>query len=105
MHVDFHTALISSALLASIVLALRSEGRRIVPAIALVAAAIAALIDYRIIQLSSTKFRIDVILPAVLVLTGAISWSRTSNRAAVTAATVVTLVGAILLLSTLRVLR
>lgn len=105
MHVELVTALITSALLASVALALRPPSGRLVPALALVAAAVAALIDYRIIQLSSTKFRIDVILPAVLAVTGAISWSRSQARAAATAATVVTIVGLILLLTALRVLR
>ena len=105
MHVDLGTGLVASALIASVVLALRPGGGRLVPAIAFVAAAIAALIDYRVIQLSSTKFRIDVILPAVLAVTGAISWSRSSTRSSITSATVITVVGLILLLSALRVLR
>jgi hypothetical protein len=105
MHIDFTTGLVSAALLASIVLALRPSGGRLIPAIALATAAIAALVDYRVIQLSSTKFRINVILPAVLTLTGAISWSRASEKSAVTAATVVAISGAILLLTALNVLR
>jgi hypothetical protein len=80
-------------------------GDRLVPGIALVAAAVAALIDFRVIQLSSTKFRIDVILPAILTLTGGISWSRSSTKSTITAGTIVTLVGLIMLLSALRVLR
>jgi hypothetical protein len=105
MHVDFGTGLITSALIASVVLAMKPAGGRLVPAIGLVAASIAALIDYRIIQLSSTKFRIDVILPAVLAVTGGITWSRSSTKSTVTAATVLTIAGLILLLSALRVLR
>ena len=104
MHIDFGTGLVVSALLAAIVLAI-GPGERIVPAIALVTASLAALIDFRIIQLSSTKFRIDVILPAILTLTGGICWSRAQAKSAVTAASVVTLVGLILLLTALRVLR
>lgn len=105
MHVNFGTALVTSALVGSIVLTMKPAGGRLVPAIALVAAAIAALIDYRIIQLSSAKFRIDVILPAALAVTGGICWSRSSEKAATTAATVVTIAGLILLLTALRVLR
>jgi hypothetical protein len=104
---DFHlgTALITSALLASVILVMRPPSGRLVPAIGFAAAAIAALIDFRIIQLSSTKLRVDVVLPALLALTGAISWSRSSTRSAVTAATVMTIGGLILLLSALRMLR
>lgn len=104
MHLDFHTALVVSALVAAIVLAM-NPGARLVPAIALVTAAIAAAIDFKLIQLSSTKFRIDVILPAILVVTGGISWSRSSSKSAITCATIVTIAGAILLSSSLRLLR
>ena len=105
MHVNSTTALITSALVGAVVLALKPPGGRLVPAIALVTAAVAALIDYRIIQLSLAKFRIDVIIPAVLVVTGGISWSRSSTKPTITASTVVAIVGLILLLSALRVLR
>jgi len=104
MHIDFGTGLVVSALIGAIVLAMK-PGDRLVPGIALVAAAIAALIDFRVIQLSSAKFRIDVILPAILTLTGGISWSRSSTKSTITAGTVVTLVGLIMLLSALRILR
>ena len=71
----------------------------------IVAAAIAALIDFRVIQLSSAKIRIDVILPAILALTGAICWSRSGEKSTTTAATVVTVAALILLLQALHVLR
>lgn len=105
MHLELGTALVTSALLAAAILTMRQAGGRLVPAIGLVAASIAALIDYRIIQLSSAKLRIDVILPAVLAVTGAICWSRSSTRSEVTAATALTAAGLILLLAALRVLR
>ena len=104
MHIDFGTGLIVSALLAAIVLVIK-PGDRLFPAIALVTAAVAALIDFRIIQLSSAKFRIDVILPAILTLTGAVCWSRSQAKSAITAATVITLVGLIMLTTALRLLR
>jgi len=104
MHVSSSTALITSALVGSAVLAMKPPGGRLVPTVALVAAAIAALIDYRIIQLSTAKLRVDVVIPAVLVVAGAILWSRSSTRPTITAASVVAIVGLILLLSALRVL-
>ncbi|HWU88144.1 MAG TPA: hypothetical protein VN253_12745 [Kofleriaceae bacterium] len=103
MHIDFRTGLIVSALLASIVLAIK-PGDRLVPAIALVTASIAALIDFRIIQLSSTKLRIDVILPAIMTLTGAICWSRAQAKSGITAATVITIAGLIMVTTALRLL-
>jgi hypothetical protein len=104
MTVNFSTALITSALVGSIILAMRSEGGRLVPAIALVVAAIAALITYKVIQLSVAKFRIDVVFPAILTVAGGICWSRSSSKSAITAASVVTIAGLILLLSALKVL-
>lgn len=102
MTIDFHTALVVCALLASIALAF-SDGNRLVPAIALVACAIEALIAFRVIQLSSAKLRIDVILPAVLVVAGGICWSRSSTKSAITASTVIAIVGLIQLLHAIHV--
>jgi hypothetical protein len=104
MHVSFATGLIVSALVGALVLAMRS-GDRLVPGIALVAAAIAALIDFRVIQISVARLRLDVVLPAVLTLAGAICWSRASAKSTTTAATVVTLAGLIMLLSATHVFR
>lgn len=101
---DFGTALVVAALVGSVVCVLE-RGDRLMPAIAFVACAIEALIAFQIIQLSSAKFRIDVILPAILVLTGAICWSRSTTKSTITGATVVVLVGLIQLLLALRLLR
>jgi hypothetical protein len=102
--IDFHTALVVCALIASVMLAL-GGGDRLFPAIALVVCAIEALSVFRVIQLSSPKLRIDVILPAVLVVTGGICWSRAATKSAITGATVITIVGLIQLLLALHVLR
>lgn len=104
MTIDFGTALVVCALIASVLLVLQG-GQRLIPLIALVACAIEALIVFRMIQLSSAKLRIDVILPAVLVVTGGICWSRSSSKTAITASTVITLVGLIQLLRALHVFR
>ena len=104
MNLDFGTALIVCALVAALILALRG-GDRFIPAIALVACAIEALIAFHVIQLSSAKLRIDVILPAILVLTGAICWSRAATKSAITASTVVAIIGLIQLLLALHTFR
>jgi hypothetical protein len=104
MTIDFGTALIVCALIAAVLLVL-GGGERLVPLIALVACAIEAMILFHVIQLSSAKFRIDVILPAVLVVTGGICWSRAASKSAATASTVITWVGLIRLLQALHVLR
>jgi len=104
MTIDFATALVVGALIASVMLALQG-GQRLVPVIALVTCAIEALIVFRVIQLSSAKVRIDVILPAILVVTGGICWSRSSAKPGITASTVIALVGLVQLLLAIRVFR
>jgi len=104
MTIDFNTALVVCALLASIALVL-GDGNRLVPMIALVACALEALLAFHVIQLSSAKFRIDVILPAVLLVTGGICWSRSSSKSAITASTVIVIVGLIQLLHAIHVFR
>jgi hypothetical protein len=105
MTITLTSALSTSALAGSILRALKPPGGRLVPAIALVASAIAALMAYKIIQLSAPKLRLDVVLPAVLAVAGGISWSRSATKPAITASTVVTIAGLILLLAALRALR
>jgi hypothetical protein len=104
MTIDFGTALVVCALIASVMLAL-SGGDRLFPAIALMACALEALIVFRVIHLSSPKLRIDVILPAVLVVTGGICWARSATKLAITASTVIAVVGLIQLLLAIHVLR
>jgi len=102
MSIDFATALVVCALLASIALVV-GGGNRLIPAIALIVCAIEALIAFRAIQISSSKIRIDAILPAVLAVTGAVCWSRAAAKTAVSAATVITIVGVIQLLLAIHV--
>ncbi|HZJ33898.1 MAG TPA: hypothetical protein VFD21_20145 [Vicinamibacterales bacterium] len=104
MTIDFASAVVVCALIASVMLVLQG-GQRLVPMIAFVACAIEALIVFRVIQLSSAKFRIDVVLPAVLVVTGGICWSRSTAKSAITAATVIAIIGLIQLLMAIHMLR
>src|SRR5436309_2574619 len=104
MSFDFHTALVVCALVAAVILVVQG-GERLIPVIALVAGAIEALLVFHVIQLSLPRIRVDVILPAVLVVTGGIAWARSAAKSAVTAATVLALVGAIQLLLALRAFR
>ncbi|HEX3757279.1 MAG TPA: hypothetical protein VHW23_01175 [Kofleriaceae bacterium] len=103
MSIDFHTALAVCALVASVILVLQA-GERLIPLIALVACAIEALSAFHVLQLSSPRVRIDMILPAVLVITGGIAWARSSSKPAISASTVLALVGVIQLVHALRVL-
>src|SRR4051812_202684 len=101
MHFNFGTVLIGAALAASIYLLL-NKSDRMFPTIAVVAAGIELLLVAGLLSLSLAKFRIDVILPALLVIAGAMSWLRSSGKGLITAATGVTLIGAIQLMVALR---
>jgi hypothetical protein len=97
MSIDFHTALAVCALVASVILVLQG-GERLIPLIALVAAALEVLRAFHLLQLSSPRVEIETILTVVLVVTGGIAWARSSSKSAITAATVIALVGVIQLL-------
>jgi hypothetical protein len=104
MHIETTTALILTALAAAIVLLL-DRGDRLFPGLAVLAAGLEALIAFDIVKISVAKFRIDLILAALLVIAGGWCWSKSSTKSAIAAATVVVLVGLLQLLGGLRVLR
>lgn len=101
MHVELATLLITSAVISALVLALH-RGDRILPIVAVIASGIAAAIHFGLLSLSVAKFRIDVILPALLVIAGAVCWARATTKSTITAATVLFAVGAIQLGAALR---
>lgn len=103
MHFGFGHSLVIGALVATVLLVLQG-GDRLWPALATIAAALEALIVFNIISLSSAKFRIDVILPSLLLVAAGVCWVRVSTKTAITAATAATLIGAIQVLLALRVL-
>ena len=100
---QMHTVLILVALASSVVLVMQ-KGDRLFPLMALVAAGMEALLAFGIVSLSIASFRIDVILPALLVLAGIVCWSRSSAKGTTTASTLITLIGAMQLLLALRFL-
>ena len=100
MHFDFATVLIAMLVISSVVLVLQ-PGDRVFAIAALVTSGVEALIAFRIISLSSGKVRIDLILPVVLVVAGGVCWARAGTKATITAATVVSLLGALQLVRAL----
>lgn len=94
MHFDFGTVMILVLLAAAVILVIQTTDR-LFPLVALVGAGLEALIAFHIINLSSEKIRIDVILPVLLVVAGGICWARNTAKPMVTAATIVTLLGAL----------
>jgi len=104
MHVSSGTALIVTALVASLFLAL-ARGERVFSIVAVIASGIEALIAFKVITFSMRPVRIDVLLPGVLVVAGAVCWSRLSTKGQVTAATAVVLIGLLQLLGAVHFLR
>ena len=98
----FHTALVVVAVVSAVLLLLQ-KSERVWPIVAVIAAGIEALLVFNLMSLSLAKFRIDVILPALLVLSGAICWHKASTKHTITASAFVTLIGTLQLLSALRV--
>ena len=104
MHIDFGTALVVAALVSAVVLVL-GESERTFPVIAAIAALIEGLEAFHIISISSGRFRIDLILPAIMLIAGAVCWSRAGGKSSTSAATVITLVALIQVVSALGVMR
>ena len=101
MHIDLGTVLAVTALLSSLVL---MKTDRVFALVALAAAGIETLMAFGIMTLTLAKFRIDAILPALLLVAGAVCWTKVATKSAVTAATIVTLLGGLELMIALRVL-
>ena len=103
MHFGFAHTLVIAAVISTLWVVVRG-GDRLFPLIAVAAAGLEALLTFNVITLSVVHFRIDVILPALLLVAAAVSWMKTSTKAEITAATVATMIGAIQLLLALHVL-
>ena len=102
MH-DLHTALVVIAF-ASAALLLAQSSERLFAGLAFIAAGVEVLLVFHLMTLSVAKLRIDVILPALLVVGGGMAWYRTTEKSHVTASTLITVVGLMQLLEALRVL-
>jgi hypothetical protein len=103
MH-DPGTALVVVAFVSAAYL-LAQSSERLFAGVAFLAAGVEVLLAFKLMTLSFSSLRIDVILPALLVVGGGIAWWRTSGKSLVTAATLVTGVGLLQLLASLRVLQ
>lgn len=98
MNVAALTVLVASA--AALFLVVRTAGRaRRFAALALLAAAAEAWLVFRNIE--SQNIHLAIVQPAALLGAGGLSWLMTESKPAVTAATIVTLVGAIRLVGVL----
>jgi hypothetical protein len=103
MDFNFATVLIIVTFVSSLYL-LTQNSDRMWPTLATIASGVELLLSMGIMSLSLARFRVDVILPALLVVAGVICWMKVSTKGTITAATTITLVGAIQLLLALRIL-
>lgn len=103
VHMNVATALVLVGLVSSIVLLLQKEERTI-PIVAVLASGIEALLAFGLMSLSLAKFRVDVVLPAVLAVAGVIAWTRASTKHTITASALIAAVGAVQLLGALRLM-
>jgi hypothetical protein len=92
-------SLLVLAAVASSVVAVALSAQRLVPVVAVAAAGLEALLRFGVVHLDVAHVPIGLVLGVVVALTGAVMWVRATGKALVTAATVVTLVGAVQLLA------
>jgi len=102
MHFNQPNLMILGALLAAFVLVFRS-GEKVPAFIALAVAALEALIAFRLVTIKGPA-SLGLILAVLLAAAGIWSWMRAASKPAVTAATVVALVGVIQVLRSLDIL-
>ena len=103
MHFNMATVEIAIVFACSIYLMLEYS-EKLFPVLAVIASGIELLLVMGLMSLSLAKFRIDVILPAILVVAGVLCWMKVSTKGTITAATVVAIVGLIQLLGALHIL-
>ena len=101
---SFANIAIIGAVLGSIVLLLQSGNQRLIAIVALIVSGIEALMAFGIMSVAFARFRIDVVLPALLLIAGIVLWARAKEKSGVTAATVVTLVGVAQVINALHIL-
>ncbi|HTM20270.1 MAG TPA: hypothetical protein VL172_07185 [Kofleriaceae bacterium] len=102
MHASLHTVLVVVAVIAALGLVLESRDR-LVAAVALCAAGLEALIAFHLVQVSVRGLSLGLVLAVILLLCGGICWTRTSGKSAITAATLLTVAGALQVLFAMRV--
>jgi len=103
MHFNVDTVMLALVFASSIYLLLQFSDR-LWPILAVIASGVLLLLAMGLMSLSLAKFRIDVILPAVLVLSGVMCWMKVSTKGTITASTIVTLIGTLMLLAALHIL-
>ena len=92
--------LVIAALVASLLLVFQLK-QRLFPGIAVAVSVIETMLSFRVVHFSVSGIPLMLVLGALLGVAGAVVWARTGGKTHTTAATVVTLVGAIQVFSAL----
>jgi hypothetical protein len=103
MNFNMATVLVIMTFCAALYLLL-NKSDRMFPTLAVIAAGVQLLMVFGLMSLTLAKFRVDVILPAILLVAGVVCWTKVSTKGTITAATIVLLMGATQLLGALRIL-
>src|SRR6187551_3611362 len=103
MHFNMPTVLVITTFCAALYL-LMNKSDRMWPTLAVIASGVQLLMVFGLMSLTLAKFRIDVILPALLVVAGVISWMKVSTKGTITASVLIMLIAAMELLGALRIL-
>jgi hypothetical protein len=103
MHFSFPHLLVMSAVVGSVILVLH-RGDRLLPVVAVVSSGLMALIQFGVVSFSVARYRIDVILPAIFGVAGAICWARSETKPTITASVVVLFAAAIQVLGGLGII-
>lgn len=91
MHMSYSTLPLAATTAASLYLLL--QGDRKYATVAFVVSLLELLLAVHIITFSIAKFRVDVIMAAVLAIAGCLCWGKSSSKGGITAATIVSLIG------------
>jgi hypothetical protein len=103
MHFNMPTIMVVTTFCAAVYL-LTSTSDRMFPTLAVIASGLQLLLLFGLMSLTLAKFRIDVILPAILLVAGVVCWMKLSSKGTTTASTLVILIAAVELLGALRLL-
>jgi hypothetical protein len=103
MHFNMPTVLVITTFCAALYL-LMNKSDRMWPTLAVIASGVQLLMVFGLMSLTLAKFRIDVIIPALLVIAGVICWMKVSTKGTITASVLIMLIGAMELLGALRIL-
>ena len=102
MHMSYSTLPLAATTAASLYLLLQGGGERRYAVIAFIVSLMELLLALHIVTFSIAKFRVDVIMAAVLAVAGCLCWGKSSAKGGVTAATIVSLIGLMQLVLALR---